>query len=400
MPGGAMASDAVTSDVVDAKSVLLSLLRVDGGPGQEAEVAETIIRLACEAGLEAKQFASDSAHKSIGSGERGNLVLKLPGRGMRGPRRMFSAHMDTVPLCVGQEPVVEGDVIRGRHRQFALGGDDRAGCGVLVTMLRRLLQSEVPHPPLTFVWFVQEEVGLRGARHIATGKLGNPAVAYNFDGASPDTLVIGATGDVAIQATIRGRASHAGVAPQDGVSAAAVLAHALAELDRDGWHGLIEKPGGRGSSNLGVVHGGAATNVVMDRLDFRAEVRSHSAAFRKKIVKRWKAAFERAAASVKAKDGHAATIEWDEELKYESFRLAKSADVVKAAERAVRACGRTPQTLVGNGGLDANWLNAHGIPTVTLGCGQRGIHTTAETLDLPDYFAACDVAFELATASA
>ena len=46
---------------------------------------------------------------------------------------------------------------------------------------------------------------------------------------------------------------------------------------------------------------------------------------------------------------------------------------------------------------DANWLNAHGIPTVTLGCGQMNIHTTSEMLDLAAFRDACRVALWLAT---
>jgi tripeptide aminopeptidase len=53
---------------------------------------------------------------------------------------------------------------------------------------------------------------------------------------------------------------------------------------------------------------------------------------------------------------------------------------------------------VSNGGLDANWLNAHGIATVTLGCGQVNVHTTSERLDLAAYRDACRVAMRLATA--
>ena len=383
----------------DSLEALLRLLEVDAGPGREAAVADAVQRLAADAGVEAKRFASDSAHKSIGFGERGNLVLKLPGRGVRGPRRMFSAHMDTVPLCVGQRPVVDGDTVRGEDPSLALGGDDRSGCGVLVSLVRRLAGGDVSHPPLTFAWLVQEEVGLRGAKHIGAKKLGEPERAYNFDGASPGTLVVGATGDVAVDATIRGHASHAGVAPQKGVSAAGVFAAALAELDSEGWHGLIQKPGGEGTSNVGVLTGGAATNVVMDRLDLRAEVRSHSPKFRRKILDRWRRAFEAAAKKATSVDGLAASVEWAEELKYEAFKLPASSPVVASAKAAAKACGLEPRTVVGNGGLDANWLVAHGIPTVTLGCGQRGIHTTAETLHLPDYFDACDVAFELATAA-
>jgi tripeptide aminopeptidase len=37
-------------------------------------------------------------------------------------------------------------------------------------------------------------------------------------------------------------------------------------------------------------------------------------------------------------------------------------------------------------------MTAHGFPTVTLGCGQDGIHTTAETLDVTQFEQACQIA--------
>ncbi len=55
--------------------------------------------------------------------------------------------------------------------------------------------------------------------------------------------------------------------------------------------------------------------------------------------------------------------------------------------------------MIANGGLDANWLTARGIPSVTMGCGQRDPHTVKETLDLEDFEGACRIALRLATAT-
>ena len=56
-----------------------------------------------------------------------------------------------------------------------------------------------------------------------------------------------------------------------------------------------------------------------------------------------------------------------------------------------------PELVVSNGGLDANWLNAKGIPTVTLGAGQHNPHTIDEYVDLPEFFGGCRLAIALAT---
>ena len=84
-------------------------------------------------------------------------------------------------------------------------------------------------------------------------------------------------------------------------------------------------------------------------------------------------------------------------LDYESFELAADEPCVLAAEAAIRSIGGEPLRAISNGGLDANWLSARGIPTVTLGCGQMNAHTLAERLDVAAFHQACRVALRLAT---
>jgi tripeptide aminopeptidase len=86
-------------------------------------------------------------------------------------------------------------------------------------------------------------------------------------------------------------------------------------------------------------------------------------------------------------------------LDYEAFRLDAQEPCVLAAEQAVRAAGAEPLRAISNGGLDANWLTAHGIPTVTLGCGQQNAHTVSEMLDVKAFRLACRIALRLATAT-
>ena len=63
----------------------------------------------------------------------------------------------------------------------------------------------------------------------------------------------------------------------------------------------------------------------------------------------------------------------------------------------MRAIGREPNLRVTNGGLDANWMVKHGIPTVTFGAGQNEIHTVKEFVDLTEFESGCRLALALAT---
>lgn len=385
---------------IDEKAAVQRVTRmmsIPGRSGEEQAIVDFIVGELQSAGVPESAIHTDSANrKSHLGGQVGNLIVKLPGS-VRAPRRLLMGHIDTVPLCVGCEPVRDGSFIRPKKNDTALGGDNRAGACVVLTAILEILKHGLPHPPLTLLWPVQEEVGLVGARHVAINKLGKPKLAFNWDGGLPGMLVIGATGDVNIEVEISGIASHAGAHPEDGVSAAAIASLAIADLTRDGWHGLIQKGRRSGTSNIGVINGGDATNVVMPKLKLRAEARSHDPKFRQKIVDEFRKAFEKAARELKTAAEQRGSINFEATLKYESFRIEASEPVVQVASAAVESLGLTPETRISNGGLDANWMTAHGIPTVTLGCGQAGIHTVEETLHIDSFLQACRIGLAIAT---
>ena len=129
----------------------------------------------------------------------------------------------------------------------------------------------------------------------------------------------------------------------------------------------------------------------------RAEARSHDPKFRQRIVKEIEAAFKRAAAAVQNTAGKCGSVRFEGRLDYESFRLTPKEPCVAAAAAAIEAEGAKAELAITNGGLDANWLSAHGIPTVTLGCGQRNIHTVSEQLDIAEFQQARRIALRLAT---
>lgn len=383
-------------DLERAERLVLAMLPIPGRSGHEGELIQFVTQRLREAGAPAEAIRSDQAHRrSPLGGEAGNLVLKLPGT-RRGPRRLLMAHLDTVPLCVGTKPVVQGDLVKPADPRTALGADDRAGAAVVLTTALEILQRGLPHPPLTFLWTVQEEAGLFGARFLQTSLLGKPQLAFNFDGGSYEKATIGATGGYRMDIRITGRAAHAGNAPEKGVSAIAIAALAIAELHRDGWHGRIEKRGRTGTSNVGVIYGGEATNVVTPEVHLRAEARSHDPAFRQRIIRALEKAFRTAARQVRNCEGVTGQVAIEGRLDYEAFRLAGDDPSLVAAEAAVRAVGGQPMRAITDGGLDANWMTVHGIPTVTLGCGQRNPHTTEELLERSTFCQACRVALRLA----
>jgi tripeptide aminopeptidase len=266
-----------------------------------------------------------------------------------------------------------------------------------------LIKQRLPHPPLILLFTVREESGLFGAKHLNPADLGGPVMGFNVDGRSAADVTIGAIGADRWTVDIRGKASHAGVAPEKGISATMVLALAMTQVYSGGWWGKVKKDGKEGTSNIGPVGtldgrcAGDATNVVTDFVHVKGESRSHDAKFVREISAAYKAAFTRAAGKVKDHEGRTAKVKFTSRLDYLPFRLKEDAPVAKKAAKAVRAIGREPNLRVTNGGLDANWMVKHGIPTVTFGAGQNEIHTVKEFVDLTEFESGCRLAVALAT---
>lgn len=386
-------------DLHKALNLVMRLMAIEGKSGEEGRVARYIENQLTRAGVPDSWIKTDAAHtRTPIRGDTGNLVLKLPGT-YRGPRRLLMAHMDTVPICVGSQPVRDGDIVTAADQNTGLGADDRAGAAVVLHTALEILRNQYPHPPLTFFWTIQEELGLHGVRHARLDLLSKPRLAFNFDGGEVEKLTVGATSGYRMRIDVFGLASHAGGAPDQGISAISIASLAIADLVRGGWHGAIQKGSHTGTSNFGTIQGGDATNVVTDRVTIRAEARSHEPTFRDRIVRAIEQSFRKAAQEVESRAGRRGRIEIDGQLDYEAFTLPNDEGSVVTAEAALHAIGRTPHHAITNGGLDANWMVARGIPTVTLGCGQVHQHTTREALDLAAFQNACRVALCLATAT-
>lgn len=375
---------------------LLDLLAIEGPTGRESKVAEAITKKLIDAGCRKAWIKTDDAHKRLGDGyEIGNLIVKLPGTIRTAPRIMFSAHMDTVPLCRGAVPLVKGNRIVAKGNT-GLGGDDRSGCAAIVSMIEILLKNRLPHPPITLLFPIAEETGLHGSRMVRFEDLGNPAMGFNLDGQYPNELVIGAMSAARWRAEIKGISTHAGLEPHKGISAGLIGAKAMAAIAEKGYFGRIEKGSRKGTSNLGSMQGGEASNQVMDQALMTGECRSHNPAFLKQIISVYKTCFEQAARSVTNDAGKCGSVKFYTVSDYRAFRLKKTESCVKIASKAVAATGLKPNPLVMDAGLDANNFNEKGLPTVTLGTGSHKFHQIDEYVDIKEYLTVCEVLLNIA----
>ncbi|HEY1859071.1 MAG TPA: M20/M25/M40 family metallo-hydrolase [Gemmataceae bacterium] len=382
---------------------LLRFLSVEGITGQEKAIGQEVVRALVEAGIPRRAIRFDDANQRIPlPTQTGNLLVSLPGT-RPGPTRLLMTHLDTVPLCAGAKPVRQRNRIKPAGKT-ALGGDNRTGVACLVTVAATLQKRGLPHGPLTLLFTVREESGLWGARFVNVDKLSQPPLAFNVDGSHPSDLTLGAVGAERWEVDVFGKAAHAGGHPERGISATAVASMALTDVVKAGWFGKVVQRTGEGTSNVGTFGGangqcaGQATNVVTDYARLTGESRSHEPRFFRAITAAYRDAFCAAAQQVHDDKGRIAKVHFKSRLDYYPFRLKPDAPVVKLAETAAKRAGLKPNLRITNGGLDANWMVRHGIPTVTFGAGQRNVHTIEEYVDLTDYLDGCRFALALATA--
>ena len=386
------------NDVIDearALNHLMDLLRVPGLSRQERKVARAVSRKLRDAGCKAGWISYDDARLRVeGELEVGNLIVQLPGT-VPGPRLLFIGHLDTVPLCRGAVPVRRGNRIVSAGNT-GLGADNRTAVACLVTLAETLLSGDIPHPPITLLFAVAEEIGLHGSKAVRKSDLGNPKMGFNIDSGPPADYITAALGAYRWTADIQGISSHAGVHPEDGISAILIAARAIRDIGHSGYFGKVQKGRNRGTSNVGMIEGGEASNQVTDKVRVTGECRSHDPEFLEAILKVYRDAFEHAAASVKNSASKAGRVKFKAHKDYDAFALDRQDPVVKYAIQVAKKIGMKPTCRDVNGGLDANALNRKGIPTITFGAGQHSPHTVEEHVDIQEYLDGCRLAVELA----
>src|ERR687890_1901708 len=243
------------------KNLLLELVQIDSHSRKERDVAERIKKYCEELGAEVE---IDDAGEKVG-GNSGNVIARFPGTLPGAEPIMMSAHMDTVVPGRGVKPVVEGDIIR-TDGTTVLGGDDKSGIAVIVETIRCLQENNIPHAPIDAVFSICEEVGLLGAKHVDVSKL-KSKYGLVFDSDDPGFLFTKGPSANHMEWKIYGLESHAGVAPEEGISAIKIAAEAIAEMKL----GRIDD---ETTANIGVIEGGEATNIITNFVILKGEARS------------------------------------------------------------------------------------------------------------------------------
>ncbi len=230
-------------------------------------------------------------------------------------------------------------------------------------------------------------MSLRGAEAFDHTRL-HAQTGYVYDQGAPiGEIVLGSPHGRLLDFRFHGRAAHAGMAPEDGRSAIAAAARAIADFRL----GRIDD---ETSANVGEITGGTARNVVPEHCSFIAEVRSHD---------------ERKAQRPRARDardrglrGEPRRVRGRERGAAELPRLPLPRERPGRRARgdgALREAGFEPSYALSGGGADANVFNARGLTCVNLANGMTDIHTPDERIAVADLDGMVDVTLALVDAA-
>jgi tripeptide aminopeptidase len=350
-----------------ALELFLELARVSSPPGGEREVDDLCIGYLRELGLE---VVEDDAAGPLG-GTAGNLYCSIPATpGTQGTPLFFCAHTDTVPHEVAITPIVRDGIVTNGEDGI-LGADNKASVAGMLDAVRRIVSGGIPHAGIELVLTAQEEVGLRGAKAFDHDRLRAP-IGYVFDHAAPiGGMVLEAPSQYSIDARFIGREAHSGIAPEEGRSAIAAAARAVAEMRL----GRIDD---ETTANVGLIRGGTARNIVAGECALTAEARSLDPT---KALRQCQAMID---SITHAADAEGCQVETATTHEYEAYRLRRADPVVALAEQALTACGYVPEALRTGGGADSHIFNARGRPCLNLPNGMQRIHTSAEAIAVAD----------------
>ena len=339
-------------------NTLIELINIDSPSGEEDAMDFAVSRKLASLGLEV-------IHDSYK-----NVIAKLPGAGKP---LLLSAHLDTVEPGRGISPIVDGDTLRSDGSTI-LGGDCKAGVAIILEALAGVEESGQGNRAVEVVFTRHEEGGLVGARHLDFGML-SAKEGIVFDGEGPpNRITIAAPSQNVVTANITGRAAHAGLEPEKGVSAMLIAADILMRLPL----GRIDE---ETTANIGRMEAGLKRNIVPEDALLDGEFRSLNSEKLADLERKFRGVFDEVASR-----NPEASISLDIVNTYQAYQINRTDPVVATIAKALSSIGLKPVMETSGGGSDANIFNQRGITALPVGFGVRSFHTTWETALLPEVF--------------
>lgn len=354
----------------------LEYVQIDS-PTKEELAFATFIRARMEAlGME---VTMDAAGRDVGS-NAGNVIGRLKGHG-GGTPVLFSCHMDTVSPGRGIRPEIRDGVIYSDGTTI-LGSDNKAGIAAVLEAIEVLKENDLEHGDIEVVFSIFEEGGLYGAKGLDHSKLSAKKVFVMDSGGDPGTIIYKGPAQNKIDIRFIGLEAHAGVAPENGISAISMAADAISSMK-------LLRIDAETTANIGSIHGGSATNIVASEVILQAEARSLDNAKLKAQTDHMITCCSEAA------EKHKGKVEITVDTVYDAFEVDREHEIIADVRRANEILGLTTSIVTSGGGSDTNIFNARGIPAINLAIGASKPHTLDEHIQIRDLVDSSRLALEL-----
>lgn len=341
----------------------MDMVKINSPAGQEGEMARYIMENLQALGLNPKE---DEAASSF-DGDTGNIIAHCSYPGISHPTILLTAHMDRVEPGEDIEPYLEEDRFQSRGDTI-LAADDVSGIAAILEAITVLKEDNQPHYPVILLFTAAEEVGLLGSKAVQKEDIEEASFGYALDSDGPvGKVVIQSPSHNSLRVQVQGKASHAGISPEEGINAIKVASLAISSLTL----GQVDEDT---TANIGVIKGGEAMNIVPPEVTMEGEIRSFSPQRLEECTRSMENTFQTIA------QNHGAQVTFESETLYSAFTLQKEDQVVNHYLQAMARLGWQARVESSKGGSDASILNVKGVPTAVVSTGMEKAHSTDEYL--------------------
>ena len=354
----------------------LNYVKIDSESTHEKNMADFLKKELEDLGFKVN---IDSSSFETGS-DTGNIIAYLDGDCCCEPL-LLSCHMDTVVPGKGVKPVVKDGFVYSDGSTI-LGSDDKSGIAEIIEAVRSAKEQNIKTIPLEICFSVCEEIGLLGAKAVDFSKFKSKKALVFDGGGSAGTIVKSAPGQVSFTVDFIGKSSHAGSAPEKGVSAVIAAADAISNME-------LLRIDEETTANIGTFEASFPTNIVPDKAHIVGEVRSRNIDKLNANVKKIQKAIDDSC------EKFGARAETEFKTMYEPYAHSEDFHLIQKVKSACEKLDIPTVVKNGGGGSDANIMNKHGIDAIVLSSGMTKVHTKEEFIKIKDMEDTAEIILEL-----
>ncbi len=358
----------------------IQLAEIDSLSFQEREIADKLKETLVSLGFEVTE---DNAGSYYEGGSCGNLYGYLKGD-LEGDPLLFSSHMDTVGPGRNKKVVVHEDGLITSDGSTVLGADDLSGIVSILEAVNTIREKKIPHRSIEVLFTIAEEVYIRGS-NVFDFSILKAKEAYVLDLSGPvGNAALAAPTLLSFTAKIKGKASHAGFAPEEGINAIEAAALAITRIKQ----GRIDE---ETTVNIGLIEGGQARNIVPEECILRGEVRSLR--------------HEKATSEINKIEEILNDVSMEFHACYEfitdigclAYHVDENHSVVKRYEKVCKELGYEVKLTNTFGGSDNNNFLRNGITGIVMACGMNKVHSCNEFTHLDELVKCSRIVLKLMT---